>query len=467
MTLVLDTGAATAGTREDVPRLGTLIRSHRLRIGLTQRELADLSTISVRAIRDLEQDRVRRPRTDTVGLIAEGLRLGPRARTALEAAARHGRTGAGCGHDFEAEAPAPPTAPLPLVGRETETGVITGELASGAERLVNVVGISGVGKTRLALEVAGRLHREAGLPVLWCPCPGTEADYLSQADSALTAPLTALVTGLFGDGAAGQRSPVPSPADGNTVAELLGDRPALLVIDGAPATPDTGLLHRLLRDCPGLRLLVTSEGPWDIPGERPFLLAPLEVPCDGGPSVTAPQAGADHPAVHVFLDQARRVRPGFAPTATDLEGIAEVCRRLDGLPGPLRAAASWLALYDLPMLCRRLGNDPTPYLDHLADSEHSGRFRDALSGRLARLPRGHRALLDALCGCGQGKFTLDDVERLTGESLRHCGRTVRDLLLCGAVRPLQGAARAQFQVLHLVRAVQSALPVPAGTTRTA
>ncbi|MEU0991527.1 helix-turn-helix domain-containing protein, partial [Streptomyces sp. NPDC005953] len=60
-------------------QVGALIRAHRLRIGLTQRELADLSTISVRAIRDLEHGRATRPRTDTVRLMADALRLGPRA----------------------------------------------------------------------------------------------------------------------------------------------------------------------------------------------------------------------------------------------------------------------------------------------------------------------------------------------------------------------------------------------------
>lgn len=81
-----DTVTATAA-------IGTLIRGHRLRIGLTQQELADLSTISVRAIRDLEKGKAQRPRPDTIRLIADGLRLGPRARTALEDAVRRGHRG--------------------------------------------------------------------------------------------------------------------------------------------------------------------------------------------------------------------------------------------------------------------------------------------------------------------------------------------------------------------------------------
>ncbi len=96
-----DTIAATAA-------LGTLIHGHRLRIGLTQRELADLSTISVRAIRDLEKGKAQRPRTDTLRLIADALRLGPRARTALEEAGRRGHRGGGGARYLSLERSAPP-----------------------------------------------------------------------------------------------------------------------------------------------------------------------------------------------------------------------------------------------------------------------------------------------------------------------------------------------------------------------
>src|SRR5262245_66685677 len=88
--------------------IGQLIRQHRTRIGLTQRELADFSTVSVRAIRDLEHGKARRPRMDTVRLIADGLRLGPRARADLEHAAHHGVTGWGMLAGYESHPPGPP-----------------------------------------------------------------------------------------------------------------------------------------------------------------------------------------------------------------------------------------------------------------------------------------------------------------------------------------------------------------------
>ncbi|MFJ6937905.1 helix-turn-helix domain-containing protein [Streptomyces sp. NPDC101132] len=466
--------------RQETSQLGALIRRHRLRIGLTQRELADLSTISVRAIRDLEQGKARRPRTDTVRLIADALRLGPRARAALEGAAQQGRGGWGAVKSgFDAEPAAPPTALHPLVGREAETEVLVRELGSAAERLVNLVGLSGAGKTRLALEVAERLHG-AGVPVLWYAFPGAVRDYLDPTGPELAALLGDCAEALFGPaggagagGAAGRAVPyggVGGPDGGAGgpdrgaggeragaagsggvcgLAELVGDRPVLLVLDGAPEHgPRFDRLTRLLRECPGLRLLVTAEQPWEVPGERTFVLGPLEVPAPDA----AGEAVAAAAAVRVFLGHVRRVRPEFDAAGEDLLLAAEVCRRLDGHPMALGAAASWLAVCDLRTLRDCLEGDPAPFLDHLAGGDGGRRFRDALHRRLLRLPAGHRSLLAALRAVPEGDFGLPDIVRLTGAGLADCGRMVRDLLVCGALRSTHETGRSVFRVPHLVRA---------------
>src|SRR5688572_16472939 len=140
------------------PAFGRLLRGHRTRVGLTQRELADLSTISVRAIRDLEQGKARRPRQDTVRLIADGLRLSRQARAGLELAADNGRSATALLPGYDADLAAPPVELDTLIGRESETGTLAAEFADGRRRLIGLVGLSGVGKTRLACAVAGRLH---------------------------------------------------------------------------------------------------------------------------------------------------------------------------------------------------------------------------------------------------------------------------------------------------------------------
>ncbi|WDZ83440.1 helix-turn-helix domain-containing protein [Micromonospora cathayae] len=437
---------------EDVPQFGLLVRQHRMRIGLTQRELADFSTVSVRAIRDLEQGRARRPRQDTVRLIADGLRLGLRARADLETAANQGRTSWAVKAGYEADPPAPPIATDVLLGREAETSVLVDELASGAERLVTVVGVAGVGRTRLALEVATRLHTADRTPVLWCPVTELPAAPRPGGDR-LTTLVRACVGQLLGTGA--------EDDDLAALVETVADRPPLLVVDGVTdADPRPDRFARLLRDCPGLRILVTADRPLDLPGERSFLLTPLAGPEPGDPvdRTTLEQA----PATRLFLDRARRVRPDLRLTDTDAPLVADVCRRLDGLPLALQAAASWLVVYNVPTLHQCLHGDPADLLHHLAGAEGGIRLREALDRRLAALPAADRDLFAALCARDDG-FGLPDVMALTGRSLPDSGRTVRDLVLHGLVRPSYEAGQSRFRILHLVRAAQLCAPaaVPA------
>ncbi|MFD6891550.1 AAA family ATPase [Streptomyces sp. NPDC059957] len=437
--------AAAVPLAQEDTRLGVLIRAHRLRIGLTQRELADLSTISVRAIRDLEQGKARRPRPDTLRLMGDALRLGPRARASLEAAVQRGRvTGAG----WE-QPPAPPTALHPMVGREAELAGLERELSSGAERLVHLVGLAGVGKTRLALAVAERLHA-AGMPVLWHAFPGAAADHLGCAEGEPAARVAAAVAELFAPGN-GERH--PDAADSvdavdavDSLAELLGDQTVLLVLDGAAAgAARCDRLTGLLRVCPGLRLLVTSDQPWEVPGERIFLLAPLEVPASGSVDTSIP-------SVRLLLDHVRRVRPEFAPTAADEEHAAWICRRLDGHPGALGAAASWLVVCDLPTLCDSLDEDPVALLDDLGGRPGADGFRGVLHHRLDRLSPAARDLLEALCGRAGEEFELAGITALTGGGLAGAGRLLRELLISGVVRAAHEGGSSRFRVLGLVRA---------------
>ncbi|MEU0951694.1 helix-turn-helix domain-containing protein [Streptomyces niveus] len=467
----------TGETTDDSGLFGRLVRGHRDRVGLTQRELADLSTISVRAIRDLEQGRATRPRHATVRLIADGLRLGPRSRADLEAAARQGQNCWALKAGYDAAPTAPPVALDTLMGRESEAAALTAELASGTERLVNVMGLNGVGKTRLALEVAARLHSGSGFPVLWAAFAGPPVAYRQQSGpDGLAALITGCADALFGP--AGARPPASGTPDGTTegttevitdgtdrhadvtaFAELVADRPALLVVDGALTDrPDTDGIDRLLRDCPELRILVTSEGPYGVAGERTFLLGPLEAPA--GAQEYTPDSLGRIPAVRLFLDQLRRTRPEYALTQDDVPAVADVCRRLDGLPSALRAAASWLVVYDLATLRQCLEDDLASLLVHLAGDDEGARFQEALRRRVARLPADGRALLARLCDGerdgGDGDFELADVAALTGRSLPECGRMVRDLLLSGTARPSYRLGRSRFQVFHLVRAFQPA-----------
>lgn len=362
-----------------LPLFAQLLRRHRSRVGLTQRELADLSTVSVRAIRDLEQGRALRPRPDTVRLIAEGLRLGSRARHDLEVAADPGRRA-----EIDTAAAVPPTALAAQVGRDLETGGLAAELADGC-RLATVVGLPGVGKTRFATAVAGVLH--ARMPVLWAGPGGTPLR-----DPRLAGLVTAWSTAVRTGGRAD-----------DDLAEVVGARSALVVLDGVDGPVCGDDVLRLLADCSGVRVLITAPAPCGLAGERVFLLSGLE-PADAGRLLLA-----DHPGV------------------ADPDQVDRLCRALDGLPAALAAARSWLSVYPLPELA---ATDPAGLLDD--------------------------TLLRALAGAAEPyRRVLENLPPRFGPSA-DTGRLLRDLLQRGLVKPVETETGRSFTVSPLVRSVLAA-----------
>ncbi|HYN92686.1 MAG TPA: hypothetical protein VES42_02420, partial [Pilimelia sp.] len=196
-----------------------------------------------------------------------------------------------------------------------------------AERLVTVVGPGGVGKTRVALELA---HRTEAATVLLL-APVTDPAGIPHA---LAAALQLTVT--HGEVLA-------------TCLAVLGDRPGLLVVDNCEhlieAVRDT--VGLLLSSCPRLSVLVTSREPLGLAAEHAFRLPPLELPRPGGDL-------REVPSVAVFLDRANRVRPGPPPTPAELATVADIVRRLDGMPLAIELAAGRLSTFSLDDLHRRL-----------------------------------------------------------------------------------------------------------------
>ncbi len=399
-------------------QFGPLLRRHRTAVGLTQRMLADLSTVSVRAIRDLEQGRAR-PRQDTVRLLTSALRLGRCASDDLELAAG-GRAGRTLREEYGPHVAAPPPVLTPMFGREAELGAVVRDVAAG--RLLTLHGLPGVGRTRLAAAVAGELHR-TGMPVLWVTAPHADGPLAQPVrDPRLADVVGSVAAALFDPSAS-----VPALAD------LIGDRDTLLVVDGVgPTTPQASTLLGLLGDCPGLRILVTADRPCGLPGERPFLLVPLAVPAGAEPRVLA-----EEPAVRLFVHHARR-----RFEATDAADIAEVCALTDGLPPAIAAAASWLDVYDLRTLRDLLRADPGV----LVGTDLMAR----LGARVAALNPTERAALAGLSGPAR---TLDEVATSTGRTIAAAGALVRDLLQRGLIGARHAAGQSRFAVPALVGAL--------------
>jgi predicted ATPase len=219
-----------------------------------------------------------------------------------------------------------------LIGRERELANLTTMLGDPEARLVTVIGPAGVGKTRLAL--AGS---QAVAPDL--PDGVVRVDLAPLEDPRLVAEAIAAAAGAGSSrGASALRAAVAALRDGS----------ALLVLDNfehvEPAAADLGAL---LDACPGVTALVTSRHVLGLSAERTLPLAPLSTP--------AADAGEAHAsaAVALFVARAQARDPSFELTPEVVASVAEICRRLDGLPLAIELAAARVAVLAPPAMLAR------------------------------------------------------------------------------------------------------------------
>lgn len=314
---------------------GALLRRLRLAAGLTQEKLAERAQLSERAIRDLERDRGRTPRLQTVRLLAGALGLDDDEQARLLAAARPTPMEDGVSLRSHVQMPRILT---PLIGRTEDVAVV--KILLDERRLVTVVGTGGVGKTRLALAVAEQMIDRFDRVVFVELAPLRDPDHV----------LGALAASL----SIHEESTVPF-FDRVAVALRLG-RPLLVLDNMEHLLTSRPIVLNLLTVCPDLSILSTSREALRVRGERVYTLGPLPLPereADIGGS----------PAVQLFLD---RSRDAGAEIALDMEtatAVAALCRRLDGLPLAIELAAAWSPLLPPPTLLSRLTSSLS-YLDH-------------------------------------------------------------------------------------------------------
>ena len=300
-------------------RFGALLRQHRTAAGLSQESLAERARMSVEGVSALERGYRQTPQRQTVAALADALALSDDARRSFEANAQRADAGPLAEPADEARLPVALSA---FIGRDAEIAEITALLREN--RLVTIVGSGGVGKTQTALRVASQLR---GSGIFGARFVGLAS--LDASGSVVGAIASAL----------GVQEQTGRSLEHALLAYLRNKNLGLVldncehVIAGAAAAAAS-----LLAGCPRLRVLATSRERLRLGGERAYRLPSLGV----------------NEAVVLFADRARGIDHRFEITAENQSVVAEICRRLDGIPLAIELAAARVNLLSVKALADQL-----------------------------------------------------------------------------------------------------------------
>jgi predicted ATPase len=291
--------------------------------------------------------------------------------------------------------PAPAT---PLLGREREAAAVEDLVAREGARLVTLTGPGGVGKTRLAVEAARRLGPEFADGVRFI-----ELAAVSAADLVAAAVATGL--GLTTTG-------------GKLITDLqsyLRARRLLLVLDNFEQVVGAApLLAELLGAAPGVVVLVTSRVVLRLSAEHEFPVPPLPVPPAG--SSPDPEELQRYASVGLFVERAHAAAPGFELTGGNAAAVAEICRRLDGLPLAIELAAAKVRLLPPQTLLARLGQQLSLLTSGARDlPERQRTLKNTLDWSYGLLSASEQALFARL-GVFAGPFSLPAAEAVGADS---------------------------------------------------
>jgi predicted ATPase len=285
----------------------------------------------------LERGERRQPHVETVRALSAALDLTGPARDAFLGSARAQAQATAVNELSGVSLPEPPTA---LLGRHAEIETLRQWLSDPASRLITLIGPGGVGKTRLALELARAIVEEGATRVVFVSLAAIR-------EHTLVAPVIAEALGL---------SDV-SAADLARRAHVgCGDQRTLVVLDNFEHVLDAApLVVDLLSSVASLRLLVTSRAPLRVRGEREYAVGPLAL--ESGSEEMSLADLARVPAVHLFVERVRDGCPDFRLTTANGPTVAAICRRLDALPLALELAAPWMKVLTPEDLLHRLAQD--------------------------------------------------------------------------------------------------------------
>jgi predicted ATPase/DNA-binding XRE family transcriptional regulator len=312
-----------------------LLSEFRLALGLTQSELAERAGLSPRGISDLERGVRTRAHPDTLRRLAKALKLSQKQRITFFAAARSSAD------DARHRLGLPGYLP-DLIGREEDVHRIKTLLTVEHAQLVTITGMGGIGKTRVAMQVAAELVEDFPDGVWF-------VRLASLSDHTLVLPTIAETLAL--------RENVKEVIE-QVLLEHLRMRRVLLLLDNFEHVREAApKVAELLGGSPGLKVLVTSRARLHLRGEHIVPLPPL--PLADLQRLPTLNELARYPALALFIQRAQAVKPDFQMNASSAPAVAEICSRLDGLPLAIELAAAWVRLLPPTSLLARL-------TDHLA-----------------------------------------------------------------------------------------------------
>ncbi|MGE5140444.1 MAG: ATP-binding protein, partial [Rudaea sp.] len=300
--------------------------------------------------------------------------------------------------------PASPPARVPrpltsFIGRTSELEQVQGLLRQ--KHLLTLAGAGGSGKTRLAIQVASHIADIFQDGVCWVELAGL-------ANPALVPQAVASALGV--------RELSNHPLT-ETLADLLCSRQMLLLLDNCEhlISACAALAAALLQACPDLTILATSREPLGIAGETVLVVPPLAFPPALTPEELSPQSLMQYEAVRLFVDRAAAARPGFQLTAENAPAVAQITRRLDGIPLAIELAAARVRLLKVETIAARLddrfnlltGGEPTALPRHRT-------LRATIDWSYDLLPDPARVLLRRL-SVFAGGFTLDAAEQVCSD----------------------------------------------------
>jgi predicted ATPase/transcriptional regulator with XRE-family HTH domain len=388
------------GPVQDMP-FGARLRTLRDAAGVSQEELAERAGLTANAIGALERGERRRPYPHTLRALADALNLADADREPFFAAA-----GRPTGQSVPAPAPAPARAeiqlPAPvtqLIGRDDDVAAVQARLTSESARVVTLSGPGGVGKTRLAIEVAIACGDHFADGVVFVPlAPVT--------DPALLIPTLAHALGLLVANEQGIDERVHA---------YLRDRRMLIVLDNMEhLLAGSADLAALIEGCPLIRVLVTSRSLLRVRGENVYPVDPLKPPDPRGAADAAHVLSS--PAVELFAARAREANPAFTVGEHNAVSVAAICWRLGGLPLALELAAARMRSLGATELLSRL--DQALQSDGMRDLPKRQRSLWAtLDWSYGLLAPAERDLFQRL-SVFSGGFSLDAVEAVgSGEAV--------------------------------------------------